>query len=77
MPTLAIYANDSVKVTDIFGTFMVLIKMWADDAFKIKAEVDDIDEPHDTDDSPESGTDPPTLAINVNDSVDTQDIFGK
>ena len=65
MPTLAICVNDTVRVADIFGQFMVVIKLWADDAFMRKEEAEETDEPHETDDSPESGTDPPTLGIKV------------
>lgn len=75
MQTLEIFVSEIVTVSDIFGTIMVAIKRWARN-FIVFEEADEEDEPHDADDSPESGTDPPPLSIQVKDVANTKDIFG-
>lgn len=76
MPTLAIYVKDTVSVRDMFGEFFMVIRRWAMSLFT-KDEAVDEDEPHEPDDSPESGTDPPTLGISVEERINTNDTFGK
>jgi hypothetical protein len=77
MPTLAIYAREDISVLDYFGEYFLRVKRWAINLMAKDEEVADEDEPHETDDSPDSGTDPPTLGISVNERINTNDTFGK
>ena len=77
MPTLEICVSDTVSVLDIFGDFFVRIKRWADAIFDDAQPDDTSDEPHETDTPLDSGTDPPTLGISVEDRIKTKDTFGK
>ena len=75
MLTLEIYANETVAVADIFGTVAVAIRRWAE-KFITFADAED-DEAESETEEEEDNKAPPTLGILVQDSIDTNDIFGK
>jgi hypothetical protein len=76
MPILEICVSDTVIVRDIFGEFFAAIRRWAENFFAQDQPVEE-DEPEEAEDSPRSGTDPPTLGISVNEIIKTNDTFGK
>jgi hypothetical protein len=76
MPILEICVSDSVSVLDIFGEYFLRVKRWAEAIFEDGQPNEEANEPHETDDSPDSGTDPPTLGISVSDGIKTNDTFG-
>jgi len=76
MLTLEVRASEFIGVSDFFGTVAVAVKRWAS-SFFVEVTDEEVDEPHETDDSPESGTDPPTLGISVEETINTNDTFGK
>jgi hypothetical protein len=73
---LAICVSETITVRDLFGEFFAVIKRWAEAIFDDAKPDEDSNEPHETDTPNESGTDPPTLGISVNETISTNDTFG-
>ena len=76
MPTLEIYANELITVSDLFGTIMVAIRKWASN-FAIHFADESDEEAESAEGEEEDNKDPPTLSVQVKDVAQSKDIFGR